>query len=863
MNCTAPGDQVLVHRVSTAFRRIQTVLLLAALFWGYTSLAPAASASLLDQFRTGPLAGVNEFIFAARKVNPTDGHWYANIGYYAPDPQRKAWREGAKLYRWDCRNNQLRTLLDDPRGGIRDPQVSYDGTKILFAYRKGGTENYLLYEIGADGSGLRQLTTGNYDDIEPTYLPNGDIVFVSTRCRRWVNCWLTQVAVLYRCDANGQHVRPLSSNNEQDNTPWPLSDGRLLYTRWEYVDRSQVDYHHLWAANPDGTGQMIWFGNLHPSIVMIDAKPIPGSDKIVAIFSPGHGQREHAGPVTIVDPRAGPDATANALQISDGRGYRDPWAFSEDCYMAALDASLVLLGRQKNSEEIFRLPQADRQAGMLLHEPRPLVARPRERVIPERVNTQESVGHLVLSDIYQGRNMAAVKRGEIKKLLVLETLPMPIHYTGGMDPISYGGTFTLERIVGTVPVEADGSAYLELPALRSFFFVALDEHDLAIKRMQSFLTVQPGETTGCVGCHEQRTRTPPNTLAASTLAAIRRAPSRPEPIQDVPDVIDFPRDVQPVLDSLCVPCHGYDKTAQGGPWAGRLILSGDHGPMFSHSYYMLTIARLFSDGRNQPRSNYAPRTLGSSASRLLQLLDGSHHGAKASAAQLKLVRLWIESGAAYPGTYAALGTGMIGAYTENQQSETDSAWPTTKAAAQVLGRRCAGCHNDPSRLLPTSLSDERGVSFWQPSLSDPRLNTSRHIVFNLSRPDKSLILLAPLSRAAGGWALCRDPKSKENVVVFADAADPDFQTLRALCQVGQEHLSKIGRFDMPGFQPRLDWVREMKRFGILATNLPAVASIDVYATEQRYWRSLWYQPAAKETTSAGRHVSYRADALQP
>ena len=189
---------------------------------------------------------------------------------------------------------------------MRDPQVHYDGQKILFSYRKGGTEHYHLYEINADGTGLRQLTDGPYDDIEPTYLPDGDIVFVSTRCKRWVNCWLTQVAVLYRCDADGRNIRPISSNNEHDNTPWPLPDGRILYTRWEYVDRSQVHYHHLWAANPDGTGQMICYGNLHPGIVMIDAKPIPGTDKVVAIFSPGHGQREHAGEVTIVDPKRRP-----------------------------------------------------------------------------------------------------------------------------------------------------------------------------------------------------------------------------------------------------------------------------------------------------------------------------------------------------------------------------------------------------------------------------------------------------------------------------------------------------------------------------------------------------------------------------
>ena len=262
---------------------------------------------LLDQFRKGPMAGVTDLIFAARKMNDTDGHWYANIGYYAHDPGRKAWREGTKLYRWNLATGKLMTLLDDPRGGIRDPQVNYDGKTILFSYRKGEPSSITSTRSKSDGTGLRQLTDGSYDDFEPTYLPNGDIVFVSTRCKRWVNCWLTQVAIMHRCDRNGHNIHPISSNSEQDNTPWPMADGRLLYTRWEYVDRSQVDYHHLWTANPDGTAQMTWYGNLHPGTVMIDAKPIPGSEKVVASFSPGHGQREHAGAICVVDPRSGPD----------------------------------------------------------------------------------------------------------------------------------------------------------------------------------------------------------------------------------------------------------------------------------------------------------------------------------------------------------------------------------------------------------------------------------------------------------------------------------------------------------------------------------------------------------------------------
>ena len=819
--------------------RVAACLCLAAVLQVEPARAENAPSepSLLARFRAGVISNVTEVVFCARKPNPTDGHWYANFGYYAHDPSRKAWQEGTKLCRLNLDTGVVTPLLEDVRGGIRDPQVHYDGQKILFSYRKGGSENYLLYEINRDGSGLRQVTFGEFDDIEPTYLPDGDIVFVSSRCKRWVNCWLTQVATLHRCGPNGENVHALSSNNEQDNTPWPLPDGRLLYTRWEYVDRSQVHYHHLWVANPDGTAQMIWYGNLHPGTTMIDAKPIPGSDKVVASFSPGHGQREHAGVITVVDPKAGPDSQAFARTVAKGDQYRDPWAFSEHAFMAALGPTVLLLDDQGGKQEIYRLPAADAKAGMEVSEPRPLVARPREPVIPDRSNPAAPTGKLVLADIYDGRNMAGVTRGEIKKLLVLETLPMPIHYTGGMDPLSYGGTFTLERIVGTVPVEEDGSAFMELPAQRSFFFVALDKDDLSVKRMQSFLTVQPGETTSCVGCHEQRTRTAALPLPDTALA-LRRPASKIAPIPDVPEVLDFPRDIQPVLDSLCVNCHGYEKTTAGGPRAGRLLLSGDRGPMFSHSYYMLTIAGLFSDGRNQPKSSYAPRSLGSSASRLPKLVDGSHYGAKATEQQLKLLRLWIETGAAYPGTYAALGTGMIGSYAENNQVETDFNWPTTKAGEKVINERCASCHEQPARLLPRSLSDERGVSFWQPDMKDPRLNTSRHVVFNLSQPEKSLLVLAPLAESAGGWGLCRDPKTQQPATVFATKDDPGYRALLAMCAAGKARLDEVKRFDMPDFRPRRDWVREMQRYGVLAADTQA-ESLNAYAVEQRYWQSLW------------------------
>jgi hypothetical protein len=809
------------------------------------NLAPAQAGPLLDAFRVEALREVPALVFAARGVNKTDGHWYANFGYYAHDPNRKAYGKGGRLYRLNLADLSLTTLLADDEGTVRDPAVHYDGQRIVFSYRPGGTEHFHLYEIGADGTGLRRLTNGPWDDLEPAWLPDGGIVFVSSRCRRWVNCWLTQVAVLHRCDADGGNVRALSSNNEHDNTPWPLPDGRILYTRWEYVDRSQVHYHHLWVTHPDGRNQTTWFGNLHPGITMIDARPIPGSAKVVASFSPGHGQREHDGTVTVVDPRGGPDAREFARAISKKPHFRDPWAFDEEHFLAAAGDRLVLLDAAGQTEDLFRLSEADRALELQCHEPRPLLPRPREPVLEDRTDPAATHGRFLLSDVYDGRNMEGVQRGDIKKLLVLETLPMPVHYTGGMEPISYGGTFTLERILGTVPVEPDGSAHFEAPALRSLFFVALDDQDLAVKRMQSFTSVQPGETLGCVGCHEHRTQTP-RPLFHPNLAAAK-SPARIEPIAGVPDVLDFPRDVQPVLDALCTDCHGYESTARGGPRAGRLLLSGDRGPKYSHSYYMITIARLVADGRNQPKSNYPPRALGSSASRLLKLVDGSHHGVRATPDQTRLLRLWIESAAAYPGTYAALGSGMIGNYAENQQVNTGREWPETAAAAAVVDQRCASCHQDPARLLPRSLADERGVSFWQPDLKDPRLLTSRHIVYNLSRPEKSLMLLAPLAREAGGWGLCRDTQANTSVTVFANTNDPDYRKLLALAERGKEYLEKENpRFDMAHFRPRVDWVREMARYGVLPSCVQREEVDDVYTVEKDYWKSLWYQvPSAR------------------
>ncbi|MDR3228119.1 MAG: hypothetical protein LBT53_01720 [Puniceicoccales bacterium] len=846
---------------------------------------PALPRTLLDEFRTapdGPMHDVKQIVFAVRP-DGIDSHWYANFGYYADDvAHRPAPHDGGKLCLLDLDTNQLRILLDDPAGSIRDPQVSYDASKILFAYRRGGTTHFHLYEIALDGTALRQLTDGDCDDIEPTYTADGKIIFVSTRAKRWVQCWLTPVATLHGCDADGKNIRPLSGNVEHDNTPWPLPDGKILYTRWEYVDRSQVHYHHLWTMHPDGTQQMVYYGNMQPGTVFIDAKPIPRSEKVVATFSPWHGLSEHTGPVGIIDPRRGPDVKNSARRVTRGWDYRDPWAFSEEVFMAVRGGGRLVLidgrGAEKpvwdppaawvaftrnrrgaqREQTLFSLPREWRSKRLGIQEPRPVIRREHEKRMVSNTDFSKNSGRLILSNVYEGRNMAGVKRGEIKKLLILETLPKPLNFAAGMEPLSQGGTFTLERIVGTVPVEADGSAHFELPALRAFFFVALDADNLAVKRMQSFLSLMPGEVNSCIGCHEERTAAPNNRVIP---AALRRPPSPITPVADyrgrdalgnrlaqptgIPDVIDFPRDIQPILDRYCVSCHNAQKRS------GGVNLTGHRTPLYSVSYHTLTARDLLGDGRNLAQSNYPPRALGSSASRLLKLANGSHgkssHGnAKLTPHEQTLLRLWIETGAAYPGTYAALGSGMIGGYIAETIDRSDLQWPEVKAMLQILQKNCVSCHSPRGNTrLPLTASHETvappRIAFEGPK--DARRRFSRNLLYDLSVPADSALLLGPLAKSAGGYESC-------GKAVFADKNDPRYKTILAGIERTKRGLEEIRRFDMPRFAPTPQYIRELKKFGVLPPSHDPKLPADPYALDQKYWQSLWHKADPQNTAAA-------------
>lgn len=834
------------YRIPALLLMAQAAIAAAAL----PTLETVNSGVMQDALKNLPpeLADCEEIVFLQRG-GYEDPHWYANIGYFCDDENNPAYAAGAQLCRLNLKTGQISIILQTDNGCIRDPRLHYDARKILFAYRKDGSQYYHLHEIDIDGANLRQITSGPFDDYEPQYLPDGDIVFVSTRARRWVGCWMTQVGTIHRCDANGRNITPLSCNIEHDNTPAVLPNGQILYMRWEYVDRSQVEFHHLWTMNPDGSNQIVYYGNERPWGVFLSCRPVPGDDRVLGVFSPGHGQNDHYGHLAFFTSRFGPDDPRGVQYVDYVSGGRltlaDPWPLSANTILAADRYKSRLLAIDKRGDKygyriIYEIKNNDRK--WLTQDPQPVLPRPREMVLAPRVDPRKHTGAHILIDVYNSQNMQGVRRGEIKKLLILETLPKAVNFSGGPDTMSWLGTFNLERILGTVPVEPDGSANFELPANRPVFYVALDENDLSVKRMQSFTSVMPGETVTCLGCHENRHSSRTNFGDTSRVMAMQRPPSRITPVAGAPDVPDFVRDVQPVLDKYCVACHNVDQRQ------GRLALEGDMGPTFSMSYWSLLMHEQVADGRNG-HGNQPARSLGSSASPILRKLEGGHYDVKADRADWLKVWAWTEAAAPFCGTIGGL----------RNAAQQDAKLSAFAGGAGVLGKRCYSCHNSngtgPQNKLGEGYDNNaRRKHFNRPTGSyermvlkdDPMRYYSWNVLVNATRPEKSAVLMAPLDKAAGGWGVCPN--------VFKSTDDPDFQAMAAAARRWQAEWLKARRYGAPNFQVNRQYVREMVRFGILPQGTTP-DKVDPYKADRAYWDMFTYKPTGSDEHIANKQMT--------
>ena len=496
-----------------------------------------------------------------------------------------------------------RALIADPNGVIRDPDVSYDGQRILFAWKKSDRQDdYHLYEMDAATGAVSQLTEGlGFADYEGVYLPSGDIVFNSTRCVQIVDCWWTEVSNLYTCDANGKRLRRLGFDQVHTNFPQVLADGRVVYTRWDYNDRGQIFPQPLFQMNPDGTGQTEFYGNnsWFPT-TLLHARGIPGTDKVVAIATGHHtgqsgklviidrdrGQEENAGVQLIALVRDTPAVRVDAFGQA-GEQFQYPYALSEREFIITYAPADDPAASAKHAGHfgIYWMDAGGRRellawdAGVSCNQALPLAPRRTPPVRPNLVDLSKTTGVYYLQDVYAGPGLKDVPRGTIKKLRVvaLDFRAAGIrangsHGPGGgalaSTPVSIGqGAWDVKTVLGDADVRADGSACFEVPAQTPVYFQALDEKNRAVQTMRSWSTLQPGERFSCVGCHEAKTQTPRYQRGQALADGLQ--PQKLTPFYGSARGFSFIREVQPILDRNCASCHSDRSKHRSG--AQRLL----------------------------------------------------------------------------------------------------------------------------------------------------------------------------------------------------------------------------------------------------------------------------------------------------
>jgi hypothetical protein len=600
----------------------------------------------------------------------------------------------------------LRQLAPQKPGAFWRPDLSFDAKRVLFCYKPHDEKSFHLYEMNFDGSGLKQLTDSEYDDVDPIYLPDGHVLFTTTRGNSYVRCGpFIYSYILARCDADGQNVYLISCNGEPDFVPSLLNDGRVIYSRWEYSDKPLWRLQKLWTTNQDGTDTAHFWGNqsVWPDHLS-EPRPIPGSRRVM--FS-GVGHHDWwSGSIGIVDPDKGrdfpygltkvtvdrpwPEVTAPPVDPPEaadyhasGRftGYKTAYPLSEEDFLVSARGAgskfrLYLMDVHGNRDLIFE--GAHNVWHALPVRPRVVPPQHPDRVVwPGTGKDRKPVepGTFFSADVCQG--VRDLPRGMVKYLRVFQldyktysTWNKTYRHSG--PPVSIIQEEGVKRILSEVPVEADGSVHFKAPAGRAVFFQLLDADRRCLQTMRSFSGLMPGERRGCVGCHELHNSAPPRQSGL----ALQRPPTDLSPPPWGTQSISYERFAQPVLDRYCVKCH---QGKAPGPNEPDLSLRPGHGP-FKEPYLTLVgpAAWGYSAPANRPgygiagaipvesmptteTQRYAtlrPMQYLSYASRLIDLAaSGKHHDVKVDPLSLRRLIAWVDSCCVYMGEEDIRGLG--------------------------------------------------------------------------------------------------------------------------------------------------------------------------------------------------------------
>lgn len=601
----------------------------------------------------------------------------------------------------------------DTAGVFRDPDVHFDGKHLLFSWKKSAKEDdFHLYEMNLDSHEIKQITYGTgHADIEAIYLPDGNIMFNSTRNGNAVDCWFTEISNLYLCDRNGNYMRRIGFDQVHTPSPTLLDDGRVVYTRWDYNDRGQVWTQPLFQMNIDGTGQTEYYGvNSWFPTTATHARQIPGTRKIMATFM-GHHTPQH-GKLGIIDPEAGRDENEGVLFVAplrkpeaervDGYGqfgeqFQHPFPLNESEFLI----SYTPLGYHVGHPMEFGIywMNVDGERELLVSDAsvscnQPVLVAPRK--IPFRraseVDYTKEKGTYYVQNIYAGNGLKGVADGCVKKLRIVElefrAASVGQAYGEGKgggghagSPVGVGNaSWDLKKVHGTVDVYPDGSAFFAVPARKPLYFQALDENGFVIQTMRSWSTLQPGEFQSCVGCHEHKNTVPLSAHPVSMAMGKGVQLIEPGDNQDLRN-FSYIREVQPIWDKHCISCH--DGMKQKMSLKGDMrVVDNQTKRKFSESYLNLTHARKtgWNDSwqglAEHPEVNWIsslseptllpPYPAGAATSNLIKRMQKGHGRTTVSPQEIAKVALWLD-----------LLVPFISDYREaNNWSEEDNAYYT-------------------------------------------------------------------------------------------------------------------------------------------------------------------------------------------
>ncbi len=715
----------------------------------------------VHEFADTPALQDHLILFSTRRQYKKDHHNTATI-FQKGEVNEKSYDPPGKIKLLNPTTGEVTTLVDaGPSGIARDPELSADGTRVIFSMRKSMDDDYHVYEINLDGTGLRQLTSlTGVSDIDPVYLPDGKIIFSSTREPKFCMCNRHIMANLYRMDGDGANIHQIGKSTLFEGHGTVMEDGRILYDRWEYVDRNFGDAQGLWTVNPDGTMHSIFYGNNTPSPGgIIDARQIPGTQQAIAVFGSCHDRPW--GALAILNRNKGIDGAdgvehiwpASALELI-GQGnwdtfkkvrprYEDPFPLSQTEFLCARTISgndertgIYLIDTEGNEELLYEDP-----AGFGCFDPMPVVARENARAKPDIRNFDGANGTFYVQNVYEGTHMENVQHGEVNYLRVVETPEKRSWISpnwggqGSQSPAMNWHSFENKRILGTVPVEADGSAFFEVPPDTFFYFQLLDKDGKMIQSMRSGTIVQPGEKQGCVGCHENRVEPPP--ASAPGLQALSRPPTPMGQGYGAGKMFSYLAEVQPVFDKHCVKCHDFGKKA-----GRKLILAGDKELVFNASYADLQRKKLIHVAGGGEAEIYPAKSWGSHASRLSRFLNG-HKKTELTAEEKQIIYTWIDLNGVYYPSYDC-------AYPVNPAGRS----PISNEQLQRLGKLC---EIDFNTGLKWSTHPGARISF--------------------DRPEKSPCLQA------------------------LENGSPAYLEALAIIESGRKNLQSTPRADMAGFVP--------------------------------------------------------------